>query len=332
MISTSPLRYPGGKARFTELISRAMKQSGEVATLFVEPFCGGAGVSIALLESNQIDRIALNDIDPLVSSFWQVIFGKSSANSRDVNWLISQIETAVLSITEWKRVKASNPSSLREAAFKCLYLNRTNFNGIINKAGPIGGWEQKKRTLGVRFNREKLVSRVRALYERRDQVVRIGNESWRQFCASTGKRSGAYIYLDPPYYHKAEQLYGHTFDHKSHVAMRNYLVHLNSPWMLSYDDALEVRCLYGELPNVYGSVIDQTYSTHPIGGAKFIGRELFFSNRPLSLIKRDQEHKGLSVVGTLRSVVPPAGPVRRPTLQWTGQLHSDNSKTKGYIT
>ncbi|MDP2432304.1 MAG: DNA adenine methylase [Pseudomonadota bacterium] len=319
MISTSPLRYPGGKARFTELISGAIKQSGEAATTFVEPFCGGAGVSIALLESNQIDRIALNDADPLVSSFWQVVFGKSSEDDSDVSWLISQVETTVLSIPEWKRIKMSRPSSVREAAFKCLYLNRTNFNGIIHKAGPIGGWEQKKRTLGVRFNREKLVSRIKALYGLRDHVVRIGNENWRKFCVSTGRRSGAYIYLDPPYYHKAEQLYGYVFDHKAHVIMRNYLASLKSPWMLSYDDAPEVRSLYGHLQGVHGCVIDQTYSTHPIGGARFIGRELFFSNRALPVIRHDRVHRGMSVVGTLHSVAPSVGPVRTPISQPTAQ-------------
>jgi DNA adenine methylase len=319
MISTSPLRYPGGKARFTDLISEAIKHSGEAATMFVEPFCGGAGVSIALMESKQVDLIALNDADPLVSSFWQVVFGKTSADDGDVSWLISQVETTVLSIPEWKKMKASTPSTVREAAFKCLYLNRTNFNGIIHKAGPIGGWEQKKRTLGVRFNREKLVSRIKALYGMRDHVVRVGNESWRQFCASTGKRSGAYIYLDPPYYHKAEQLYGHIFDHQAHVTMRDYLAFLDSPWMLSYDDAPEVRTLYGRLPGIHGCVIDQTYSTHPIGGARFVGRELFFSNRALPVIRCDQEHRGMSVVGTLCSVAPSVGPVRTPIFQPTAQ-------------
>lgn len=319
MISTSPLRYPGGKARFTDLISHAITQSGETATLFVEPFCGGAGVSIALLESKQVDRVALNDADPLISNFWQVVFGKTSNNDSDINWLISQVETAILSVPEWRRIKTSSPSSAREAAFKCFYLNRTSFNGIIHQAGPIGGWEQKKRTLDVRFNREKLVRRIKTLYGLRDQVVRVGNESWRQFCATTGRRQGAYVYLDPPYYHKAEQLYGHLFDHKAHVAMRDHLANLNAPWMLSYDDAPEVRSLYGHLSGVHGCVIDQTYSTHPIGGARFVGRELFFSNRELPVIRHDRKHRGMSVVGTLCTVATSVGPVRTPILQPTAQ-------------
>ncbi len=319
MISTSPLRYPGGKARFTSFISTAIANSGEDATLFVEPFCSGAGVSIALLESNQIGRVALNDADPLLASFWKVVFGKTTNNNSDIAWLISQIETAILSVPEWKRIKASSPSSVREAAFKCLYLNRTSFNGILHQAGPIGGWEQKNRTLDVRFNREKLICRINSLYERRKQVVRVGNENWRRFCSSTGRRKGAYLYIDPPYYHKAEQLYGHLFDDKAHLAMRNYLANLEVPWMLSYDDAPEVRALYGYLPGVYGRVIDQTYSAHPIGGASFVGRELFFSNRVLPIECRNKQHRGMSVVGTLGTVASQNGSVRISILQPAAQ-------------
>ena len=50
MISTSPMRYPGGKARFAQYIWEAIQASRERSEVFVEHFCGGAGVSLALLE------------------------------------------------------------------------------------------------------------------------------------------------------------------------------------------------------------------------------------------------------------------------------------------
>ena len=122
----------------------------------------------------------------------------------------------------------------------------------------------------------------------------------------------AYIYLDPPYYKKAEQLYGHTFDDKGHKTMCDYLFELETPWMLSYDDAPEIRALYSGLDNVDGRVIDQTYSAHPIGGARFVGRELFFSNQPLPVECRVGQHRGMSVVGTLPGVTASAATFRTP--------------------
>lgn len=318
MISTSPLRYPGGKARFTDFIAKALARSGELLTVFVEPFCGGAGASIALLESGKVPAIALNDCDELVAAFWMVVFGKSRANAtrHDINWLIQKVEDTKLTIDLWKKIKGSKPRSIREAAWKCLFLNRTSFNGILYKAGPIGGWKQENRTIDVRFNRQRIVKRLNELFDLRDQVLSVSNENWVLTCNRYSQVEGAYLYLDPPYYHKAEQLYGYLFTHANHVALRDYLSGLDIPWMLSYDDAVEIRALYNDLDGVDGRVIDQTYSAHPVGGASFIGRELFYSNRDLPAQFRNVEHEhvGLSIVGDVREVLATIGePVRIPT-------------------
>lgn len=317
MISKSPLRYPGGKTRFTPFIWSAIQNSGLNPSVFAEPFCGGAGVSLALLELGHVQKIALNDLDPLIASFWQVVFGKTDSPEADLKWLLVQIETATLTVDEWRRQKALKPSSCREAAFKCLYLNRTSFNGILHQAGPIGGWGQVNRKLNVRFNAEKLVKRLSALYEMRDSVTRVTCINWKLFCSWYRVSKDAYLYLDPPYYKKAEQLYGYTFDDKAHQAMRDYLLDQDVPWMLSYDDAPEIRVLYGGLADVDGRVIDQTYSAHPIGGARFVGRELFFSNQLLPAECRVGHHRGMSVVGTLPTVQASSATFRTPFLHAT---------------
>lgn len=314
MTSTSPLRYPGGKARFTDIIWEAMSASGERTSLFVEPFCGGSGAAIALLETGRVKRIALNDADPLIACFWKVVFGKSRKTKHDINWLIDRVESTEITLAVWRSLKASEPNSIRAAAWKCLFLNRTSFNGIIHKAGPIGGWQQKNRTLDVRFNREKLMKRLSELYQMRDAVERADCVEWKRFCARYENARGAYLYLDPPYYHRAEQLYGYLFNEAMHREMRDYLLSHNKPWILSYDDAAEVRKLYRNLPGIDALVVDQTYSTHPMGGASFVGRELFFSNRALPVhdqSRRPIRHVGLSIVGSLQATRPePEGPTR----------------------
>jgi len=305
MISISPLRYPGGKARFAQYIWEAIQASEERSEVFVEPFCGGAGVSLALLEKGQVQRIALNDLDFLVSSFWSIVFGKSCKTRHDINWLLNAVESADLSIAEWRRQKALEPRTVRESAWKCLYLNRTSFNGILHKSGPIGGWQQKNRTLDVRFNREKLIKKLNSLYDRREQVERVECVRWDHFCSHYRRSKIAYLYLDPPYYHRAEQLYKYLLDDSMHLWLRDYISKLSTPWMLSYDDAPEIRKLYSQMHGLDGRVIDQTYSTHPKGGSSFVGRELFFSNRTLPRkegVSRLNLHVGMSIVGALETV------------------------------
>lgn len=286
----SILRYPGSKARFRDFIAKAIALNVARPRLFVEPFCGGASVSIALLEDRVVDQIAINDVDPLISQLWSTVFSKEGAKR-----LAEQVLEAPLSVDEWKRQKALQPKNQHDAAFKCLYLNRTSFNGIIHKSGPLGGWGQKSIQIGVRFNRQRLSDRILALSELRDKVT-VGNQGWFDFCERFSSSESAVFYLDPPYYHKAEQLYGHTFDENEHEDLRNFLRKLNRPWLLSYDDAQEVRDLY-ETVTSKARVIDNTYSTHPLGGCAFIGRELVFTNmkRLPAATSGKHGHVGLSV-------------------------------------
>lgn len=315
----SPLRYPGGKAKFFHLIKENVERWTRPDSVFIEPFCGGAGVALNLLASCVIKRIALNDRDPLVAAFWQVAFGKSGSSERaakcDFDWLIDQITSKDISIKEWKIQKNYQPKNIREAAYKCLFLNRTSFNGIIEKAGPIGGWEQKKQTLNVRFNRADLVLRLQTLWNSRDSVISVTCKPWEEVLQNQ-KDQNSIFYFDPPYYHRAEQLYSYVFDNNAHNQLRDILAATKkTPWILSYDDTPEVRELYHGISGIDGLVIDKTYSAHPLGGGRFVGRELFFSNRPLATKARNTsgEHSAVSVVGKLTHVAAPiSGPMRIP--------------------
>lgn len=284
------MRYPGSKARFVDFITAALRLNGLKGGVFAEPFCGGASASIALLESGFVDYIALNDADPLISNLWDTVFSDVHAE-----WLAEQALTIPLTIEEWLRQKSLEPTSPREAALKCLYLNRTSFNGIIHKSGPLGGWSQSKRTVGVRFNREKLSSRILELSKLSNRVITVSNNNWESFCERMLPEK-CFFYLDPPYYHKAEALYGYFFDAQEHVRMRDYLTEMQAHWMLSYDDAPEVRQLY-QGRSLKARIIDSTYSTHPMGGASHVGREVLYSNLPRlpAPDKEDEVHIGLTV-------------------------------------
>lgn len=303
----SILRYPGSKARFCGFIAKTISLNAGRPRLFVEPFCGGASVSIALLEGGVVDAVAINDVDPLIGKLWAAVFSKANAA-----WLAGQMETVPLTIAEWRRQKALVPANEREAALKCLFLNRTSFNGIIHKAGPLGGWGQKSIKIDVRFNRERLAERILELSALRESVT-VGSEGWKPFCKRFAKDPSAIFYLDPPYYHKAEQLYGHVFDEYGHEKLRDFLEAFDRPWLLSYDDAQEVRDLYGGVAT-RARVIDNSYSTHPLGGCSFIGRELVYTNmkRLPAAAKAHAAHVGLTVKSTGRSRARPDSALRFP--------------------
>jgi DNA adenine methylase len=52
------------------------------------------------------------------------------------------------------------------------------------------------------------------------------------------------VYLDPPYYSKGSQLYLNYYTAADHTALAEYLSDANFTWVMSYDNAPEVRKLY----------------------------------------------------------------------------------------
>jgi DNA adenine methylase len=289
--SGSLLRYPGSKARLARFIGQSIKMNDFDTPVFVEPFCGGSSVSIALLESNTIREIVLNDIDPIVAALWKCVFSKD-----DAKWLSDTVMKVPLTLDYWQYQKSLSPNNLREAALKCLYLNRTSFSGVLHaSAGPIGGRSQAKWSIGCRFNRNKLSARILQLSQLADRVKAVTSHSWIKVCKEWEKKQNVFIYLDPPFYNNAKRLYRFTFDDSEHLTLRNYLINCDKPWVLSYDNTPEIIKIYNDR-GFNARIIDNTYSAHPIGGNSFVGREVIYSNlRELPLPEDQLDHVGLSV-------------------------------------
>lgn len=238
----SPLRYPGGKRRFVGYVAEALRLNELRPRLYVEPFAGGASVALHLLATGKVERVLLGERDPLVAAFWRVAFA-------DPGWLIERVQACRPSLPEWTRLRKSPGQSDREQAWACLYLNRTSFSGILSgSAGPIGGQAQASDYgIGCRFPADTLIRRLRAVarFANRVRVVEGDYRATLAAARTTGVPAAErFIYLDPPFYRKAERLYRHHFGEADHRALRATVTALRSPYLLSYDAAPEVRALY----------------------------------------------------------------------------------------
>lgn len=262
----SPLRYPGSKRRLAGYIGEALRMNGLTPRLFVEPFCGGASVSLQLLADGLVEEIALADRDPLVAAFWRTVFF-------DTDWLVDQVLKTEVSLDSWRNLRASNPIDDRNRAWKCLFLNRTSFSGILSRsAGPIGGMKQESAyRIDCRFPRETLSKRIQQAGDLRDKIRSIWSLSWkatmtriRKASLETDQQGTMFFYLDPPFFFKADRLYSFWFTRRDHVAMRDYVVQIDDPWLISYDSAREASILYG--PTANGATVDSLYSAHQQGG------------------------------------------------------------------
>ena len=127
----SPLRYPGGKRKLVPLIAEVFLQAGASIKTLIEPFAGGAAITLALLESGSAQTVALADKDELVAAFWKTVF------SADAEVLADRVLNAPVTLHECDRLRESNPEDELEWAYKCLFLNRTSFSGILHRKVPV---------------------------------------------------------------------------------------------------------------------------------------------------------------------------------------------------
>jgi DNA adenine methylase len=239
----SPLRYPGGKAKLADFIKAMFRANDLLDGVYLEPYAGGASVALTLLFEECVSEVYINDLDRAVFAFWHSVIHEPER-------LCRLVRDARVTPNEWarqRRVYRATTASLLDLGFAAFFLNRTNRSGIIGSAGMIGGARQRGRwKLDARYNGPELAERIGRVARYRDRI-RIFNLDAIDFllhCARLGLVR-ALAYLDPPYYGKGRRrLYANYYDDVAHAEIAKLLPDLPFPWVVSYDDAPQIRRLY----------------------------------------------------------------------------------------
>lgn len=266
-ITMSPLRYPGGKTSYSEMISWIIQNNGLSGCSYAEPFAGGAGAAITLLLKDQVKEILLNDFDLAIYSFWQSIIEYTDE-------FIDKLDQTPITVQEWKRQKEiykKQSDDILSLGFATFFLNRCNRAGIL-LANPIGGLNQNGASkIDARFKKQKLAAKIRLIAEQKKRI-HLSNLDALEFIEKLKKIGrNTLIYFDPPYYQKGELLYMNHYRHEDHKHLYSKIVKCRLPWLLSYDDRPEIAELYRSVPAYLKKL---RYSV----AAPSIGRELIISN------------------------------------------------------
>ncbi|WP_430468758.1 DNA adenine methylase [Vreelandella titanicae] len=257
----TPLRYPGGKGRLGAWLSELISYNDLTEGCYIEPYAGGAGAAMYLLAQKKIDRVVINDIDPIIYSFWWAVLND---NENFQNLIIN----TPLDIGQWHAQKEviCSPSShsLTEVGFASFFLNRTNRSGII-KGGVIGGQKQQgKYKIDARFNRTGLAKRVNSIGKLRDKIS-LYNLDAIELINKIGDNKKNLYYLDPPYYKKGEQLYRNSYKNEDHINVAETVKNLSSPWLVTYDNCSEILQIYDWDKSFEFSLYYSTHLSRPIG-------------------------------------------------------------------
>ncbi len=269
----TPLRYPGGKARFAPLIAEVMHTNNLVGGHYLEPYAGGAGVALILLIDGIVEKIHINDADPAVAVFWRMATQQSVALSN----MVANEPVTMEAWHHWKSVMLGEVLATElERGFATLFMNRTNRSGIL-KAGVIGGKAQTGTyKLGERFMRDELCKRLERI-GCHASAIHVYEEDAHQLLMRCHKflPTKSLVYLDPPYYVKGAGLYRNFYKHEDHVQIARLLgsTRFRRPWVVSYDNADEIREMYAYAHSF-------TYGLHYTAQRRYTGSEvMFFSER-----------------------------------------------------
>lgn len=279
----TPLRYPGGKGKFAPFIESLIKANGLCDGHYLEVYAGGAGVALELLFKGVVSDIHINDLDPAIAAFW-----KSSVQYTDE--LISKIREVDITMDNWYHYKSImedvDNNDILEKGFATFFMNRCNRSGIL-KGGVIGGKAQAGSwKLDARFNKTNLIPRFERikLFKDRIHVYSEDAKDLLQRCEDILPSKNSLIYLDPPYYEKGQGLYRNFYNHQDHIDIKKTLDSIKYPWLVSYDNAPEIK-------NIYQEYASQTHILSYTAQVKRQSDEILFFSENLKVPTKELRKK-----------------------------------------
>jgi DNA adenine methylase len=270
----TPLRYPGGKARFAPLITEVITTNNLAGGHYFEPYAGGAGVALSLLIDNVVEHIHINDADPAIAGFWRVASQKTAE-------LVTMVATEPITMDAWYHWRGmmlgQEAGTELERGFATLFMNRTNRSGIL-KGGVIGGKAQAgSYKIDARFMRDELCARLERI-GRHAKGIHVYEEDAHALLRRCHQflPAKSLIYLDPPYYVKGAGLYRNFYKHDDHVKIAQLLgrQYFNRPWVVSYDNADEIR-------EMYAYTTSYAYGLNYTAQRRYTGSEVMFFSKHL---------------------------------------------------
>ncbi len=231
----SPLRYPGGKTWLIPHIREWLRQTAP--EILIEPFAGGAIVSLTAVMEELAESAVMIEIDRDVAAFWRSAL-ESGATLRE--W-IGQFDPTLESLRE---IEQSPPESVVEHGFRTLVLNRTRRGGVLARGASFCKTGENGKGLRSRWYPETLASRIATIQEHSDRLSFLEGDGMKLLpILLRGWGRDAAVFIDPPYTAAGGKMAGsRLYEHSSidHAALFAMLAEHDSNFLMTYDAAPEI--------------------------------------------------------------------------------------------
>jgi len=264
----SPFRYPGGKTWFVPTFRHWITTMYPKPKILVEPFAGGAIISLTALFENLVQKAVVVELDDEIAAVWKSIV------KGDAEWLANRILTFELSreavINEIKRL----PRTRKEKAFQTILKNRTFHGGILAEGSGFLKYGENGKGIHSRWYPATIAKRILNLNHIAGKIdfrCHDGLKVMQEF----SNRHDTIYFIDPPYTaggkKAGKRLYKHyDLDHAHLFAV---CATLNGDFLMTYDNAEEVKKM-ARLHDFQMRLIPMTNTHHATMEELVIGRDL----------------------------------------------------------
>ena len=226
----SPLRYPGGKTWLIPHIRSWLADESPIP-LLVEPFAGGAIVSLTAIMEGLAERAHMVELDHDLATFWRVALDHSH----------ELVERVLAFEPTRESIDALGADSIVGHAFRTLVLNRTRRGGVLAPGASLSKNGENGKGVASRWYPGTLCTRIRAIHEHRNRLDFYEGDGLRYLEALAGNE-GAAFFVDPPYTaggkRAGSRLYAHsTIDH---AKLFDVLATARPNFLMTYDCSDEV--------------------------------------------------------------------------------------------
>lgn len=233
----SPFRYPGGKTWFVPYIRRWLSSRAK-PSLFVEPFVGGAIVSLTVASEGLANHVAMVELDDEVAAVWETILNTKDGGE----WLANRIVGFKLTRRTVENELEKSGLRGRSLAFQTILKNRVNRGGILAAGAGLINKGENNKGLGSRWYPDTLQKRVLDILNIRDRITFSkgdGLEAIRQRVHNTN----TVFFIDPPYTAAGKKAGTRLYTHSEidHNELFRVVSTLSGDFLMTYNDSRVVQ-------------------------------------------------------------------------------------------
>lgn len=232
----SPFRYPGGKTWFVPTFRDWITTMYPKPKILVEPFAGGAIISLTALFENLVQKAVVVELDDEIAAVWESIV------KGDAEWLANRILTFELSreaiINEIRRP----PRNKKEKAFQTILKNRTFHGGILAEGSGLLKFGENGKGIHSRWYPATIAKRILNL-NHIDGKVDFRCYDGLKVMQEFSNRYDTIYFIDPPYTAGGKKAGKRLYKHYDldHEYLFSLCETLKGDFLMTYDNAEEVK-------------------------------------------------------------------------------------------